>query len=91
VSTFGATVRTLEGHTDWVRSVCLSSNDGMVMSGSRDNTVRLWDRSSGVLLRTLEGHRGSVNSVCLSSDDGMVVSGSFDNTVRLWDRSRDEV
>ena len=84
-------MRTLEGHTNCVNSVCLSSDDGMVVSGSNDNTVRLWDRSSGVLLRTLEGHRGSVNSVCLSSDDGMVVSGSFDNTVRLWDRSRDEV
>ena len=55
------------------------------MSGSRDQTIQLWDVATGALLQTLEGHTDSVTSVAFSPNGKQVVSGSDDQTVRLWD------
>ena len=56
------------------------------MSGSRDNTVRVWDAVSGeCVLGPLEGHTDGVNSVSFSGDGSRIVSGSRDNTMRVWD------
>ena len=62
------------------------SPDGkQVVSGSHDETVRLWDAAIGAALQTLEGYSASVTSVAFSPDGKQVVSGSHDETVRLWD------
>ncbi|MCP4350083.1 MAG: WD40 repeat domain-containing protein, partial [Desulfobacterales bacterium] len=61
------------------------SDGGTLVSGSDDNTVRLWDTATGKEIRTISGHQDSVMSVSLSSDGRTLVSGSDDNTVRLWD------
>jgi uncharacterized protein with WD repeat len=82
---WSATLQTLEGHLGWVSSVAFSPDSKQVVSGSGDNTVRIWDAVTGAALQTLEGHSGSVNSVAFSPDGKQVVSGSGNNIVRLWD------
>ncbi|KAH8719199.1 hypothetical protein GQ44DRAFT_389682 [Phaeosphaeriaceae sp. PMI808] len=49
--------------------------------GSLDNTVKIWDASSGACLSTLEGHSSWVSSVAFSPDSTRLASGSLDNTV----------
>jgi WD40 repeat protein len=68
-----------------VSSVAFSPDGKQVVSGSQDETVRLWDTVTGAALQTLEGHLGLVISVAFSPDSRQVVSGSDDKTVRLWD------
>ena len=65
---WSACLQTLEGHGDPVMSVAFSPNSIWLASASVDNTVKIWDTSSGECLQTLDGHRDSVNSVTFSHD-----------------------
>ncbi len=72
------------GHTGPVNSVCFSPNGKYALSGSNDNTLKLWDINPGKEIRTFKGHRGTVTSVCFSPDGKFALSGSWDNTLKLW-------
>jgi WD40 repeat protein len=50
----GDCVRSLKGHTHWVRSVAWSG-DGLTLASGGDNTVKLWDVQTGDCVRSLEG------------------------------------
>ena len=75
----------LTGHTAAVRCVCVSADGKRVLTGSADNTLRLWDADTGNCLRVFEGHTERVGGAALSPDGQRVLSGSGDKTVRLWD------
>ena len=58
-----------------------------VASGSSDDTIRLWEVSTGSPIRTFTGHTSAVLSISFSSDGQTLASGSVDNTIRLWEVS----
>ena len=80
-----ACLRTLEGHTRDVKAVSLTSDGLLAVSGSDDQTLRVWDVESGQCLRTLKGHTDWVSAVSLTPDGHRAVSGSWDKTLRVWD------
>ncbi|CAF4885758.1 unnamed protein product, partial [Rotaria socialis] len=52
----------LYGHTSTVR--CLALHGDIVVSGSRDATVRVWNIRTGGRLHMLSGHTAAVRCVC---------------------------
>ena len=72
----------LEGHTDSVRT--LAAHDGILVSGSYDCSVKIWDIASQSCLRTLVGHEDKVYCVAYDWRNRQVVSGSMDTTIRVW-------
>ena len=56
-----------------------------MLTGSGDNTARLWDATTGREIRRFEGHKSDVYSVAFGPDGATVLTGSRDGTARLWD------
>jgi WD40 repeat protein len=55
-----------------------------MVSGSSDNTIKIWDLYTGKLRSTLAGHSQVVSSVAISLDGHIIVSGSWDKTIKIW-------
>ena len=66
----GTCMRTLEGHTSWVRSVAYSPDGKHLASGSFDTTVKIWDTATGTCTRTLEDKAQGDTSRRLSLSQG---------------------
>ncbi|MFX0141180.1 MAG: WD40 repeat domain-containing protein, partial [Candidatus Hodarchaeota archaeon] len=81
----GKLLYTLEGHGDWIGSLCFNPDGTILANGSGDNNIYLWDVNTGKLINTLAGHNGSVYCVCFGPDGTILASGSSDNTIRLWE------
>jgi len=86
----GISTSILSGHTEDVGSLTFSSDGTLLVSGSHDNTVKLWDIQTGGVIRTFYGHTNSVLSVSISLDHTMIASGSLDTTIHLWDAQTGE-
>ena len=73
------------------RSVAFSPDGKTIVSGSYDNTIRLWDTKGNPIGQPFTGHKADVISVAFSPDGNKIVSGSADDTIRLWDISSNPI
>jgi WD40 repeat protein len=77
----------LKGHTDFVRGLAVTPDGTRIVTGSDDNTARVWDASTGAEKLRLDGHTRPVSVVAVTPDGAGIVTGSDDNTARVWDAS----
>lgn len=75
---------TLTGHTNNVVSISYSPDGNSLASGSADNTLKIWNASTGILERTLTGHSDGIRSIRYRPDGNYLASASLDNTIRIW-------
>ena len=86
--------KTIKAHKDgkkraicWPDCLAFSPDGQFLLSGSFDNTLKLFNINTRKLVRTFEGHSDDVNSVAFSPDGQRVLSGSKDKTIKLWNLS----
>ncbi|KAH7392453.1 sulfur metabolite repression control protein-like protein SconB [Phaeosphaeria sp. MPI-PUGE-AT-0046c] len=72
--------RIFKGHENGV--MCLQFDDQVLITGSYDATVKIWDIKTGELIRTLTGHTQGIR--CLQFDDSKLITGSLDRTIKVW-------
>jgi len=65
--------------------VAFSPDGRFALSGSSDNTLKLWEVVTGREITTIKGHAKPVRSVAFSPDGRLVLSGSEDKTLKLWE------
>ncbi len=78
-------IRYLQGHEDSVYAVAVSPDGKFILSGSFDNTARLWDRHTGQTVRVLRDHQRLVLTVAFSAQGGLMATGGLDNTVWVYE------
>lgn len=84
-------LRTLTGHQKRITSLAITRDGKRLVSGSEDNTVRVWDPERGKELLVLNGHGRTVTCVAVSADGQRIVSGGYDRLLRVWDGTTGKV
>ena len=75
----------LVGHHNYVYSLAFSPKGNMLVSGSYDEAVFLWDVRTARLMRSLPAHSDPVSSVDFVRDGTLIASCSSDGLIRIWD------
>ncbi|MDW3211832.1 MAG: caspase family protein [Reichenbachiella sp.] len=73
------------GHRAAVRTVVYSPDGKFIATGSRDNSIKLWEVSTGREIRTFLGHINPVNIVAFDPSGRWLASGSSDNSIIIWE------
>jgi len=80
----GVQVVLQKGHSDMINAVALSQNGRMVLTGSEDETARLWDVSSGQMIRSFVGFAIHGPHLLAFGSSGQVVIGDR-HTVKVFE------
>lgn len=60
------------------------SSDELIVTGSKDGSIRIWNSEDGKLEKTLLGHTDHVTKIVILYSSSKIVSGSKDDTLRVW-------
>ncbi|KAF2674708.1 nuclear migration protein-like protein nudF [Microthyrium microscopicum] len=91
-------IRTLPGHDHSVSSIRFipsgaagsPASGNLLVSASRDKTLKIWDVTTGFCVKTIRGHGDWVRAVTPSVDGRWLFSAGKDQTARLWDSTTSE-
>lgn len=75
-------VDTVLRHPDYVKAIAVDERGEYVVTGCRDEEVRVWDGATGECVCLHEGHFEEVTGLCIVGRE--VVSVSIDGTIRRW-------
>lgn len=83
-SVFRRFITTFRGHVGAVYQCCFSADSRLLVSSSKDTTLKVWDVRTGKLATDLPGHQDEVFAVDWSPDGQKVGSGGKDKAIRIW-------
>ncbi|XP_057347987.1 WD repeat-containing protein 48 isoform X4 [Manis pentadactyla] len=74
----------LSGNKDSIYSLAMNQLGTIIVSGSTEKVLRVWDPRTCAKLMKLKGHTDNVKALLLNRDGAQCLSGSSDGTIRLW-------
>ena len=80
----GELIKSFIHSSSLVISIQVDEQLNRLISGSTDNTIKIWDLESGECLKTLEDHDDWVRSILLIQNNKFI-SGSLDGRIKIWD------
>lgn len=83
VLSFG-TASNLAGSKDSIYSLAMNPSGSIIVSGSTENALRIWDPRTCIRIMKLKGHSENVKALVVSVDGSQIISGSSDGTIKLW-------
>lgn len=78
------TTSSLTGNKDSIYSLAMNTSGTVIVSGSTEKVLRVWDPRSCQKLMKLKGHSDNVRALVVSRDGSQCLSASSDGAIRLW-------
>nr|XP_006824307.1 PREDICTED: notchless protein homolog 1-like [Saccoglossus kowalevskii] len=81
---FSRYLSSLRGHVNSVYQIAWSADSRLLVSGSSDSTLKVWDITTKKISVDLPGHADEVYAVDWSPDGQRVASGGKDKLLKIW-------
>ncbi|KAJ9068355.1 hypothetical protein DSO57_1029535 [Entomophthora muscae] len=78
-------IKVFKGHLLGIPAICFNPAGDLLITGSKDKTIKFWDCASGLCVKTLSSHLAEVTSVDCDSAGVHLLTSAKDNSNRLWD------
>ncbi|KAI3684465.1 hypothetical protein L6452_33689 [Arctium lappa] len=81
----------IPAHEGGCASIVFENSSGKLVSGGQDQTVKMWDTTTGQLTRTYYGCLGSILDLSITHDNRCVIAASSSNNLYVWDANSGRV
>ncbi|CAO2840509.1 unnamed protein product [Amaranthus hypochondriacus] len=75
----------IHAHDGGCASILFEYNSSKLVTGGQDQSIKMWDTSTGLLSRTLHGCLGSVLDLTITQDNKTIIAASSSNNLYVWD------
>lgn len=76
-------MQTIKGHKNEINSIVISSDRKYIVSSSEDDSIKIWEFSTGKVIKTIKLKKAFLLSVAISSDGRSLISGHMDGA-KVW-------
>ena len=74
----------VNSHSNMITSFAILPDKNNFITGSMDNTIKIWNIKNQNVDTTLIGHKGWISALSLVKGSNYFLSGSNDQTMKLW-------